>query len=71
MKIKPVVHIKTGYPFSLREKVRMRGYKIRQLTTCFPPLSPTLSATAPCVALPPTSLSASRRERELVEEPQS
>ena len=34
------------------------GYK------SYTPLSPALSATVPCVALPPTSMSVSRRERE-------
>jgi hypothetical protein len=43
----------------------MRGYKIRQLAE-FDPLGPTLSATAPCVGLPPTSLSVSPRESEFV-----
>jgi hypothetical protein len=30
------------HPFSLREKARMRGFKIMQLS-CIDPLSPTLS----------------------------
>ena len=48
----------------LREKDRMRGYKIRQLAE-FGLLTPTLSATAPGVALAPTSPSPSRVGEEV------
>jgi hypothetical protein len=54
MTVKSIVHCETNHPFSLREKARMRGYKIRKLTARIHPLSPTLS----------------RRERELIEQPQ-
>ena len=52
----------------LWEKDGMKGYKVRPLVE-FDPLTPTLLPTAPCVALPPTSLPASRRERGFVGQP--
>jgi hypothetical protein len=41
--IKSLVGCKTNHPFSLREKARMRGYKVRQHAMHIDPLSPTLS----------------------------
>ena len=58
MKVKSIVRSETNYPFSLREKARMRGYKIRQLTAVFIPFyarrligySPTLSQSTRLIA---------------------
>jgi hypothetical protein len=50
MTVKSIVHCGTNNPFSLREKARMRGYKIRQLTARFYPLSPSLSRSTRLIA---------------------
>ena len=43
VKINFIAGSKTDYPFSLREKARMRGYKVRKHAMFIYPLSPTLS----------------------------